>query len=156
VFDEENLVSHAGLVPVMELAEQAGLSQLLDERVRFTSERVKSGAANPTPKLTSIIAGMACGADSIDDLDVIRCGGMKRAFDGVYANATLGIFLREFTHGHTRQLQAVLRAHLIALAARTPILAGIEARCFVDIDSLLRPVYGRQAGRQLRAHEDLR
>jgi hypothetical protein len=67
---------------------------------------------------------------------------MKRAFEGVYANATLGIFLREFTHGHTRQLQAVLRAHLIALAARTPILAGISQRCFIDIDSLLRPVYG--------------
>jgi hypothetical protein len=48
VFDEHNLVSHAGLVPVMELAEQAGLSQLLDQHVRFTCERVKSGAANPT------------------------------------------------------------------------------------------------------------
>jgi hypothetical protein len=142
VFDEDNLVSHAGLVPVMKLAEQVGLSQLLDEHVRFTSERVKSGAANPTPKLTSIIAGMATGADSIDDLDVIRSGGMKRVFDGVYANATLGIFLREFTHGHTRQLAAVLRAHLVALAARTPLLAGIEARCFIDIDSLLRPTYG--------------
>jgi hypothetical protein len=26
VFDEDNLVSHAGLVPLLELAEQAGLS----------------------------------------------------------------------------------------------------------------------------------
>jgi hypothetical protein len=60
VFDEDNLVSHAGLVPVLELAEQAGLSRLLAEHVRFTSERVKSGTANPTPKLTSIVAGMAC------------------------------------------------------------------------------------------------
>ena len=76
VFDEENLVSHAGLVPLMELAEQAGLSRLLGEHVRFTSERVKSGAANATPKLTSIVAGMATGADSIDDLDVLRHGGM--------------------------------------------------------------------------------
>jgi hypothetical protein len=101
VFDEDNLVSHAGLVPLLELAELTGLSQLLDVHVRFTSERIKSGAANSTPKLTSIIAGMACGADSIDDLDVIRAGGTKRLFEGVYANATLGIFLREFTHGHT-------------------------------------------------------
>jgi hypothetical protein len=44
VFDEDNLVSHAGLVPLMELAEQAGLSQLLGDAVRFTDERVKSGA----------------------------------------------------------------------------------------------------------------
>jgi hypothetical protein len=94
VFDEENLVSHAGLVPLMELAEQAGLSRLLGEHVRFTSERVKSGAANATPKLASIVAGMAAGADSIDDLDVIRSGGMKKVFGGVYAAATLGIFLR--------------------------------------------------------------
>jgi Transposase DDE domain group 1 len=142
VFDEDNLVSHAGLVPLLELAEQAGLSQLLDEHVRFVDERVKSGAANPTPKLTSIIAGMAAGADSIDDLDVIRSGGMKKLFGGVYAAATLGIFLREFTHGHTRQLSTVLRRHLAALAEHTAVLAGIQERAFIDIDSLLRPVYG--------------
>ena len=142
VFDEDNLVSHAGLVPVLELAEQAGLSRLLDEHVRFVCERVKSGAANPTGKLTAIIAGMAAGADSIDDLDVVRAGGMKQLFGGVYAAATLGIFLREFTHGHTRQLQAVLRKHLVALAAHTRVLAGIDQHCFLDIDSLLRPVYG--------------
>jgi Transposase DDE domain group 1 len=142
VFDEDNLVSAAGLVPLLELAEQAGLSPLLDEHVRFTSERVRSGAANSTPKLTSIIAGMAAGADSIDDLDVIRAGGMKELFGGVYACATLGILLREFTHGHARQLSAVLRRHLIALARHTPVLDGIAERAFVDIDSLLRPVYG--------------
>jgi Transposase DDE domain group 1 len=143
VFDEDNLVSHAGLVPLMELAEQAGLSRLLGEHVRFTSERVKSGAANATLKLTAVIAGMAAGADSIDDLDVIRSGGMKKLFGGVYACATLGIFLREFTYGHVRQLAAVLRRFLVALAARTPLLAGIDKRCYVDIDSLLRPVYGK-------------
>ncbi|WP_432972463.1 IS1380 family transposase [Dactylosporangium sp. CA-233914] len=142
VFDEGNLVSHAGLVPLLELAEQTGLSQLLDEHVRFVDERVKSGAANATPKLTSIVAGMAAGADSIDDLDVIRAGGTGKLFSGVYAAATLGILLREFTHGHTRQLSAVLRRHLLALAARTPLLAGIDERVFIDIDSLLRPVYG--------------
>jgi hypothetical protein len=142
VFDEENLVSHAGLVPLLELAERTGLSQLLAEHVRFVDERVKSGAANATPKLTSIVAGMAAGADSIDDLDVIRSGGMNQLFDGVYAAATLGIFLREFTHGHTRQLSAVLRRHLVALAEQTPVLDGISERAFIDIDSLLRPVYG--------------
>jgi hypothetical protein len=142
VFDEDNLVSHAGLVPLLELAEQAGLSRLADECVRFADERVRSGAANATAKLTAIIAGMAAGADSIDDLDVVRSGGLRKLFGGVYAAATLGIFLREFTHGHTRQLAAVLRRHLVALAARTPVLAGIEQRAFIDIDSLLRPVYG--------------
>jgi hypothetical protein len=129
-------------VPLLELAEQAGLSRSLDEHVRFISERVKSGAANAAPKLTSIIAGMAAGADSIDDLDVVRSGGMKKLFGGGYAGATLGIVLREFTHGHVRQLSVVLRRFLVGLAARTSVLAGITDRAYIDIDSLLRPVYG--------------
>lgn len=143
VFDEGNLVSHAGLVPLLELAGQTGLPQLLDQQVRFACERVTSGAANATAKLTAIIAGMAAGADSIEDLEVIRSGGMSKVFGGVYASSTLGILLREFTFGHTRQLSAVLRRHLAALARRTPMLAGIDKQCFIDIDSLLRPVYGR-------------
>ncbi len=140
-FDEPTLVSCAGLVPVMALAEQAGLSDLLG-RVRITGSRVRSGAVNPAGKLTSILGGMCAGADSIDDLEVIRAGGMHRLFDGVYASATLGIMLREFTFGHTRQLAAAGREHLVALAGRTGLLAGAEQRVFVDIDSLLRPVYG--------------
>ena len=142
VFDERNLVSAAGLVPVLELAEQTGLSELIDEHVDLPSTRVKSGAVNPAGKLTSIIAAMVCGADSIDDVNVLRAGGTPRVFDEVYAPSTLGIFLREFTFGHANQLAAVARAHLVALAQRTPLLPGIEQRVFVDIDSLLRPVYG--------------
>jgi hypothetical protein len=77
VFDDENLVSCAGLVPVMALAERAGLSELIGERVSIDSlesTRVASAAVSPAGKLTSIIAGMAAGADSIDDLDLIRSG----------------------------------------------------------------------------------
>ena len=142
VFDEQNLVSAAGLVPVLELAEQTGLSRLIDEHVVLASTRVKSGAVNPAGKLTSIVAGIMCGADSIDDANVLRAGGTPRVFDEVYAPSTLGIFLREFTFGHSKQLAAVARAHLVALVARTPLLAGADERLFLDIDSLLRPVYG--------------
>ncbi len=142
VFDERNLVSAAGLVPVLELAEQTGLSELISEHVDLPSTRVKSGAVNPAGKLTTIIAGMMCGADSIDDANVLRAGGTPRVFDEVYAPSTLGIFLREFTFGHANQLAAVARAHLVALAQRTALLPGSEQRVFVDIDSLLRPVYG--------------
>ena len=142
LFDDERLVSCAGLVPVMALAEQAGLTELITERVKVASNRVASAGANPAGKVTSIIAGMAAGADSIDDLDVVRAGGMPRLFTAVYAPATLGQFLREFTHGHTLQLASVLRTHLVNLAARTDLLPGIGEQAFVDIDSLLRPVYG--------------
>ena len=142
LFDDEHLVSDAGLVPVMTLAEQAGLSELVAERVELGETRVVSAGVNPAGKLSSIIAGMAAGADSIDDLQVIRSGGMTRLFEQVYAPATLGQFLREFTHGHCRQLASVARAHLVNLATRTDLLAGIQEQAFIDIDSLLRPVYG--------------
>jgi hypothetical protein len=142
IFDDDNLVSFAGLAPVMALAERAGLSELIGERVRFRSTSVASAGVNPAGKLTSIVAGMVAGADCIDGLDVIRAGGMKQVFGGVYAAATLGQLLREFTHGHTLQLASVARAHLVGLVAQTDLLPGIGQRAFVDIDSLLRPVYG--------------
>ena len=123
-FDEENLVSCAGLVPVMALAERAGMSELVAEKVEITNAPIPSTGANPAGKVAAIVAGMAAGADSIDDLDVIRHGGMKRLFGGVYAPSTLGSFLRSFTHGHALQLAAVLRAMLVTLAHRTPVLAG--------------------------------
>ena len=143
-FDDANLVSFAGLAPLLALAERAGLSQLIGEKVRIdpTATKVASAGVNPAGKLSSIIAGMACGADCIDDLDVIRSGGMKRLFSGVYAATTLGQFVREFTHGHTQQLASVLRAHLVNLVPITGLLPGIEERAVIDIDSLLRPVFG--------------
>jgi hypothetical protein len=142
VFDEDNLVSCAGLVPVMALAEQAGLTRLLDNKIHIVSRRVKSGAANPAPKLATLIASMVAGADYIDDVDLVRAGGMKTLFDRVYAPSTVGTLLREFTFGHARQLDSVLTAHLTGLCQRVDLLPGAAMRAFIDIDSLVRPVYG--------------
>ena len=142
VFDEENLGSAAGLVPVMGLAQKAGLSALIADKITLTSTRVKSAAVNPPGKITSIVAGMAAGADSIEGLGVVRSGGMKQFFEQVYASATLGQLLREFTGGHVAQLASVARAHLVGLCARTDLLPGCAEQVFIDIDSLLCPVYG--------------
>jgi hypothetical protein len=143
VFDDDRLVSFAGLVPVMTLAEQTGLSRLLGEKVRIAEPRIASGAANPAPKLATVVAGMCAGADCIDDIDVVRSGGMATLFDGLYAPSTVGTLLREFSFGHARQLESVLRHHLVALCERVDLLPGADqGRLFVDIDSLLRPVYG--------------
>ncbi len=144
VFDDANLVSYAGLAAVLALAERAGLSGLIAERVQIAAAatKVKSAGANPAGKLTSIIAGMAAGADSIEDLDVLRSGGMKQLFTGVYSATTLGQFLREVTHGHTLQLASVLRSHLVNLVEHSDLLPGLEQQAFLDIDSLLRPVFG--------------
>ncbi len=51
MFDDDNLVSYGGLVPVMTLAQQTGLPQLLDEKVTITTSKIKSGAANPSRNL---------------------------------------------------------------------------------------------------------
>jgi len=143
VFDEDNLVSSAGLVPVMTLAQQTGLTRLLSEKVQIVAPRIKSGSANLAPKLATVVAGMCAGADCIDDIDLLRSGGMKTLFDGVYAPSTVGTLLREFTFGHARQLESVLREHLVALCGSVDLLPEAATHLvFIDIDSLLRPVYG--------------
>ena len=60
-------------------------------------------------------------ADCIDDLDVVRSGGMKTLQRG-YAPSTIGVLLREFTSGHARQLESVLLEHLSALCERVELL----------------------------------
>jgi hypothetical protein len=138
VFDDGNLVSCAGLVPVMRLAERVDLVGLVAGRVRPDL----STGSNPGGKVAAIVAAMAAGADSIDDLDVVRHGGMGRLFGSVYAPSTLGSFLRFFTWGHSLQLEGAARDLLAALAARTPLLPGAATLAYVDVDSLLRRVYG--------------
>jgi len=100
VFDDPNLVSGAGLLPALQLAGSAGLYDLLEDRLSI-------GSPNATAKTACVVGGMLAGADSIDDLDALRHGGMGRLFDGVRAPSTLGTFLRSFTHGHVQQLDAV-------------------------------------------------
>jgi hypothetical protein len=58
-FDDPNLVSCAGLVPVMRLAEQVGLHDAVAGRVRLPTDK----GSNPAGKLATIIAGMLAGAD---------------------------------------------------------------------------------------------
>jgi hypothetical protein len=139
-FEAENVVSLAGLVPVMRLSQEAGLPDLIAERVQLGT----SIGCNPAGKIAAIVAGMVAGADSIEDLDVLRHGGMGRLFEAVYAPSTLGSFLREFTFGHVRQLDSAARSLLVSLAASCPRLTeGAAAWTYVDVDSLLRRTYGK-------------
>jgi hypothetical protein len=124
----------------MRLAKLVDLHGIVGERLRIPGHR----GANASGKVAAVVAGMLTGADCIDDLDVIRHGGMPALFGGVYAPSTLGEFLRAFTHGHVRQLQAASREFLVQLARRTPLLPGAGAVTFIDVDSLLRRVYGKQ------------
>ncbi|MFE7752784.1 IS1380 family transposase, partial [Streptomyces sp. NPDC057428] len=141
-FDDTNLIAHAGLVPVIRLAERCGLPRLVTEKVRLTRAGNGAGAAADA-KVMSIVAGMVVGADSIDDLDVLRRGAMPAVFSGIRAPSTLGTFLRSFTHGHALQLHAVHRRFLGELAAHTPLLPGSGEKAFIDVDSTHKRVYGR-------------
>jgi hypothetical protein len=85
---------------------------------------------------------MVAGADSIDDMDLLRHGAMGRLFVGVRAPSTLGTFLRAFRFGHVRQLDAVAARFLAALADRSPIVAPSAAVTYLDVDDTVRASYG--------------
>jgi hypothetical protein len=118
VFDDPNLVSAAGLVPVLALAESVGLRSLADEQLSVPTDM----GANAELKVASLVAGMVAGADSIDDM-ALRHGGMGRVFHSGYAPSTLGSFLPAFTFGHVRQLDALASRVLTGLGSRTPLLS---------------------------------
>ncbi len=143
VFDDPNLVSAAGLVPALALADRAGLRRLADEHLSVPGDK----GANAGLKVASLVAGMVAGADSIDDMALLRHGGMGRVFARAYAPSTLGSFLRAFTFGHVRQLDAVASRFLTNLAAQggqaAPVLGdGSGGRVLVDVDDTIIEVHG--------------
>ena len=150
-FDDPNLVSTGGLVPVVALAESAGLRELANDHLTVPTDK----GANAGLKVASLIGGMVAGADSIEDMALLRHGGMGRVFARAYAPSTLGSFLRAFTFGHVRQLDAVASRFLIALAGLTHLLgtpAGPAATCtgpdadpryaLLDVDDTIIEVHG--------------
>jgi hypothetical protein len=139
-FDDPNLVSHGGLVPVMALAERAGLPELLAEHVRPGGEC----GVNAPLKVGCLVAGMAAGADSIDDMGLLRHEAMGTLFCGVRAPSTLGSHLRCYTWGNVLQLEKAGRELLARLARRAPLLPGADVLAFVDIDSTQKRVYGHK------------
>lgn len=137
-FDDPNLVSYAGLVPVLALASRTGLSGLVDRHLS-----VPGGAGHAAgSKVTALVAGMVAGADSIADMDVLRHGGMGRLFDDIRAPSTLGTFLRGFRFGHVRQLDAVAGRFLASLARQAPLLPGAGQLAYLDVDDTVRATYG--------------
>jgi len=138
VFDDPNLVSYAGLAPTMALAHRAGLGDLVADTLTLKAE----GGANAHLKVPALVAGMVAGADSIDDMDRLRHGGMDRLFTGIRAPSTLGTFLRTFTFGHVRQLDAVASRFLAALAKNAPLLPGANQGVYVDIDDTIKATHG--------------
>src|SRR5699024_7649897 len=136
VFDDPNLVSAAGLPAVLNLADRAGFSGLVDEylSVPAPSARVKT---------RTLLAGMLAGADEIDGMDVLRAGSNPAVLGEVRAPSTLGTFLRSFTHGYALQLGRINRLLLARLSSLLPSLLG-DGLVLVDLDDTIRQTHGYQ------------
>jgi hypothetical protein len=137
-FDDPSLVSAGGLVPVLGLADRVGLRRLVDEQLTVPTDK----GAHAGAKVAALVAGMVAGADSIEDMGLLRHGGMGRLFTGAYAPSTLGSFLRCFAFGHVRQLDAAAARLVANLAARAPVLPGAGEVAYLDVDDTVRATYG--------------
>lgn len=136
-FGDPNIVADGGLVPLVALAERVGLPAMA-----AGARPDGPDGANPAAKIGSLIAGMAAGADSIDDMNLLRHGAMARIFGGVRAPSTLGSFPRAFTWGNVSQLQKAHRDFLAGLCESAPLLPGAGTLAFIDVDATQNRVYG--------------
>jgi hypothetical protein len=139
VFDDQRVVSDAGIALVATLADRLGIERLVGRLVRLRRDR--PGAANAGRKVMALIFAMLLGADSIDDCELLRAGRTRRLLGGwLPAPSTLGTFLRAFTFGHVRQLDRLL-AETLTRAWRAGAGPGDE-RLVVDLDSFIGEVHG--------------
>jgi len=140
-FNEERLISDAGLLVTATLADRLGIEELVNESVWLDSRL--PGACLPGRKVMSLVHGMLAGADSIDDMNVLRAGSTQLILGHrVMAPSTLGTFLRAFTFGHVRQLDRVLD---VALARAWQAGAGPgDGPLVIDIDSFIGEVCSEQ------------
>src|SRR5215471_18584730 len=124
----------------MGLAQRAGLGELAGEHVRPGGEC----GVNAAVKVPCLVAGMAAGADSIDDMDLLRHGAMTSLSGAIRAPSTLGSHLRCCTWGNVAQLEKAGREFRVNLAGRAPLLPGADVLAFVDLDSMQKRVYGHK------------
>ena len=135
-FDHEGLVANAGLILAGTLMARLGLLALIERWVR-------TGSANPGPKICTVVAAMLAGATHIDHVGMLRAGRTGRVLGFTpMAPSTVGTFLRTFTFGHVRQLEAVLSR---TLARAWGLGAGPgDEPLVVDLDSTICEVHGKQ------------
>jgi Transposase DDE domain group 1 len=138
-FDDERVVSDAGIALVATLAGRLGIERLAQRFVRLRRDR--PGAVNAGRKVMALIYAMVLGADSIDDCELLRAGRTRRLLGGwLPAPSTLGTFLRAFTFGHVRQLDRLL-GEALTRAWRAGAGPG-DGRLVVDVDSFVGEVHG--------------
>lgn len=141
-FDEPNLVANAGLILVGTLVVRLGLERLVNDVVRLGG---RVGGAAPGRKVLTLLHALAAGGSHIDHADMLRAGATSAVLPHrVMAPSTLGTFLRAFTFGHVRQLDAALGE-----ALRRAWLLGAgpgSAQMVMDLDSTICEVSGKAKG----------
>jgi len=138
-FDEPNLVANAGLLLVATLVVRLGLERLINEVVDLSG---RVGGALPGRKVLTLVHAIAAGGSHIDHADVLRAGATQAVLPHrVMAPSTLGTFLRSFSFGHVRQLDAVF-AETLRRAWSLGAGPGAE-RLVVDLDSTICEVCGK-------------
>jgi hypothetical protein len=139
-FDDERVVSDAGVMLVATIVQRLGIEALAQQLVRLRRDR--PGAANAGRKVIAVLYAMVLGADSIDDCGVLRAGRTGRLLGGwIPAPSTLGTFLRAFTFGHVRQLDRLL-GQALERAWKAGAGPG-DGRLVIDVDSFVGEVCGR-------------
>ena len=138
-FDDENLVANAGLLLVATLAVRLELEALVNSMVRLSG---RVGGSRPGRKVMSLVHAIVAGGSHIDHADVLRCGGTEAVLPfRVMAPSTLGTFLRAFTFGHVRRLEAVVGETLRRVWSMG---AGPgTSQLVIDVDSTICEVTGK-------------
>ncbi len=136
IFDHDGLVANAGLILPATLMCRLGLEALIDQWVR-------TGSSRPGRKVLTLVAAMIAGATHIDHVNILRAGATQAVLPfRVMAPSTIGTFLRTFTFGHVRQLDAVC-SRVLARAWNTGAGPG-DRRLVIDLDSTICQVHGKQ------------
>lgn len=141
-FDDDTLVADAGLIVPATLMSRLGVEQVVNDKVRLTG---RVGGASPGRKVATLVASMLGGGSHIDHANKLRAGSTGKVLPfRVMAPSTLGTFLRSFTFGHIRQLDAAL-----AEITRRAWAAGAgpdDAPMTIDLDSTICEVHGHLKG----------
>jgi hypothetical protein len=140
IFDDPTLVADAGLIVPATLMVRLGLESLIEDMVRLVG---RVGGAHPGRKILTLVASILVGGSHIDHADRLRAGATQKVLPfRVMAPSTLGTFLRSFTFGHVRQLDAVIaetiqRAWLLDAGPKDTAMT-------IDMDSTICEVHGKQ------------
>jgi hypothetical protein len=136
-FDDERVVSDAGIMLAATLAERLDMEGLVDSWVRLG---VRGAASRAGRKVMALIYAMALGADSIDDCQVLRAGrtGRLRRLDARAVNA------RHLpARVHVRPCPSTGPCARRDAQARMDGWAGPrDERLTIDVDSFVGEVHG--------------